>query len=53
MTVITIKGETPFTMDVRHTISISDAVYLYLKDCGKKGETFDQIINRLLREKEA
>lgn len=49
MSAITI---TPITKDVKHTISISDALYLYLQDCGKKGETFDQIINRLLREKD-
>ena len=35
-------------MNIRHTITISNDVYLYLKDQGKFGESFSDVISNLL-----
>ena len=36
-------------MSKRHTVSIRDNVYTELLGCGKFGESFSDVINRLLR----
>jgi predicted CopG family antitoxin len=35
-------------LNIRHTITIKNDVYLRLKDSGKFGESFSDVISRLL-----
>lgn len=39
-------------MSSRHTISLDEGVYTYLKSKGKFGESFNSLVNRLIQTAE-
>ena len=39
-------------MSNKHTIALSDESYNRLRNCGQFGETYDDIVNRLIQQNE-